>query len=312
MSNYLDLKKLYSFLTIAETGSFAHAAQMLNYSPATITVQIQQLEQELGTFLFDRIGKKIFLTNDGYRLYHYAQKLLALSEEAKEALSPDTSLPGGHLRIGTIHSLCLGLMPSLLYKFNHKYPEVCISVTSDTPSNLYEKLAYNDLDIVMVLDEPICRSEFSTILQLPMDVAFCAAPNHPLCTGAEICLDELLSYPCILTEKNASYRRTLENALARHQRHISPVLESDDTGLIIQLLTHGMGYSVLPQFLIQEALDKEELVILPVADLSLQVQLQIFYHSEKYVNRAMQLFLSVASDHLSTLDSPGFSQNMVL
>ena len=304
MAKYLDLKKLHSFLTIAETGSFARAAQLLNYSPATITVQIQQLEQELGTCLFDRIGKKIFLTNDGHRLYSYAQKLLCLCEETTAALCPDTSLPGGRLRIGTIHSLCLGLLPSLLRRFHQKYPEVCISVASNTPVNLYDQLLCNDLDIVMVLDEPVCRAEFATVLQLPMQVVFCAAPDHPLCTGRNISLDELLSYPCILTEKDASYRRTLEHALAEHQRQISPILESDDTGLIIQLLTHGMGYSVLPQFLIQDALDSGALVSLPVPDLSLQLQLQIFYHAEKFIAREMRLFLMEATDYLSHLYGP--------
>ena len=305
MNEYLDLKKLLSFVTIAETCSFARAAELLSYSPATITVQIQQLEWELGTCLFDRIGKKIFLTNDGRRLYHYGQQLLRLSEETTDALRVDGSLPGGRLRIGTINSLCGGLLPPLLQSFHRHYPGVSISVTSDTPANLYEHLSYNDLDFVLVLDEPVCRPDFTSVLRLPMQVEFCAAPTHPLNTGGAVSLDALLEHPCILTEKDASYRRTLERALAERRRYIAPILESDDTGLLIQLLTQGMGYSVLPRFLIQDALNSGALVTLPVPDLALEIQLQMFYHTGKYVDREMQLFLSVASRHLSQLVQSG-------
>lgn len=304
MGEYLDLKKLHSFVTIAETGSFVRAAELLSYSPAAITVQIQQLERELGTCLFDRIGKKVFLTNDGRRLYTYGQKLLRLSEEASDALGPDAPPPGGRLRIGTISSLCGSLLPPLLHRFHRRYPGVCISVASDTPANLYERLAYNDLDFVIVLDEPVCRAEFAPVLRLPMQVEFCAAPGHPLHTGRSVSLDALLACPCILTEKDASYRRTLERALAERRRYIAPILESDDTGLIIQLLTQGMGYSVLPRFLIRDALASGALVTLPVPELSLQIQLQMFYHTGKYVDREMRLFLSAATRHLSRLCRP--------
>lgn len=298
ISKILDLKKVYSFTKVVETNSFARAAELLSYSPAALTLQIQSLEKDLDITLIDRLGKKISLTNAGVQFYEYAKELLHLNEDAIDAFQRDDSELCGHLRIGTISSLCSCLFPMLLNKFHTSYPLLSISVVTDTPAVLYKKLSYNELDIIIVLDEPLCRPDFISILSLPTSVVFCASKNHPLAGNKDISMDSLLAYPCILTEDGASYRHVFEKVLASKGKNVSPIVETDNVDLIFPLLKSSNEFSVLPSILFKSTPYSEEIVPLSLPNLDLSVQMQIFCNKNKYICREMKVFISIAKLHI--------------
>lgn len=298
ISKLLDLKKVNSFIKVVETNSFARAAELLSYSPAALTVQIQSLEKDLDITLIDRLGKKLSLTNAGVQFYEYAKEILHLNEEAIDAFHRDDSELCGHLRIGTISSLCSCLFPMLLNKFHTSYPLLSISVVTDTPAVLYRKLSYNELDIIIVLDEPLSRPDFISVLSLPTSVVFCASKNHPLAENKDISLDTLLAYPCILTEEGASYRRIFEQALARKKKNVRPIIETDNVELIFSLLQSSNEFSVLPSVLFNSTHYSREIVPLPAPTLDLNIQMQVFCNKNKYISREMEVFISIAKLHI--------------
>ena len=107
----MELREIRTFLQIAQKQSFSKAADVLGYTQAAVSIQIKQLESELGTRLFDRIGKHISLTHQGKAFYQYALRITSEIEEAKDVLSGSQDL-NGTLRIGTIESICSSILIS--------------------------------------------------------------------------------------------------------------------------------------------------------------------------------------------------------
>lgn len=114
----MDFRQLTTFVTIAKLQSFSLAAQDLDYAQSTITTQIQLLEKELGVKLFERLGHRITLTSKGSRLLPFAEQILKLTSEAKDAME-DSGLPRGTLTVGAVESLCVMRLPKLLKAYRY-------------------------------------------------------------------------------------------------------------------------------------------------------------------------------------------------
>src|SRR5437667_9141173 len=119
----MELRQLTTFRMVATTLSFSRAAQILNYVQSSVTTQIQVLEEELGVRLFDRLGKRVALTDAGKRFLPYAEKILSLSEEARQAVA-DEEVPTGSLTISASETLCTYRLPALLRQFHDRFPQV--------------------------------------------------------------------------------------------------------------------------------------------------------------------------------------------
>lgn len=311
MENFLDLKKMNTFRKIAESGSFYKASIILGYSPAAVSIQIQQLELDLGIKLFDRLGKQVRLTDHGKQFYPYAEKILMLNEEVKESLIRKDDPLTGELRIGTIDSICDTLFPQVLAEFYEKNPNVSVEVSVCTPSELFEGVKHNNIDIMLLLDKPCVSRDFVTDVQVITDVVFCASKKHPLVAKSQIDLEEILEYPCILTEKNSSYRYILESRLSDLGFGISPSIESHNTNLIIKLLCNNMGYSVLPRFLIEPKLRDDVLKVLPIRDFDIKVSYQVLHKKDRFVNRQMECFINLLKKQAGMLQVTNKYQDIV-
>lgn len=150
----MEFREITTFLQVAQHQSFSKAARQLGYSQAAVTIQIKQLENELGVHLFDRIGKQISLTHQGQVFYQYAISIQKDLAQARQAVS-DSSELNGKLCLGTIESICASIFPELLSEYHRLYPEVTISIVTDSPDVLLERMNENAIDIVYLLDRRI-------------------------------------------------------------------------------------------------------------------------------------------------------------
>ena len=151
---FMEIRNLITFTKVAETQSLSKAAAALGYAQSTVTMQMQQLEQELGIHLFDRIGKQTVLTHQGEIFYQHA---VSIMKEVSCALSSvaETREITGVLNIGTIESICATIFPELLELFHERWPKVTFSITLDSPEVLMDRLDKNSLDLVYLLDQRI-------------------------------------------------------------------------------------------------------------------------------------------------------------
>ena len=286
----MEFREISTFLQVAQYQSFSKAARHLGYSQAAVTIQIKQLEQELGVHLFDRIGKQISLTHQGQVFYQYAVSIRNELEQAKNAVS-DPSTLSGKLCLGTIESIC----PDLLAEYHRLHPEVTISIVTDSPGVLLDRMNENTIDIVYLLDRRIYDNRWCKTLEEPEENIFVASPDHELAlVKRELELDEVLRFPFFLTEKDASYRHMLEQYLASINRSVKPFLEIGNTEFIIHMLLKNTGISFLPKFTVQRELQQKQLTALNVRGFQMQTWRQIFYHKNKWVTREMQEFLRLA------------------
>lgn len=290
----MEFREISTFLQVAQYQSFSKAARHLGYSQAAVTIQIKQLEQELGVHLFDRIGKQISLTHQGQVFYQYAVSIRNELEQAKNAVS-DPSTLSGKLCLGTIESICASIFPDLLAEYHRLHPEVTISIVTDSPGVLLDRMNENTIDIVYLLDRRIYDNRWCKTLEEPEENIFVASPDHELALAKrELELDEVLRFPFFLTEKDASYRHMLEQYLASINRSVKPFLEIGNTEFIIHMLLKNTGISFLPKFTVQRELQQKQLTALNVRGFQMQTWRQIFYHKDKWVTREMQEFLRLA------------------
>ena len=290
----MEFREITTFLQVAQHQSFSKAARQLGYSQAAVTIQIKQLENELGVHLFDRIGKQISLTHQGQVFYQYAISIQKDLAQARQAVS-DSSELNGKLCLGTIESICASIFPELLSEYHRLYPEVTISIVTDSPDVLLERMNENAIDIVYLLDRRIYDNRWHKTLEIPEENIFVASPGHELAQAArELELDEVLQFPFLLTEKDASYRHMLEQYLAASDRSIRPFLEIGSTEFIIHMLLKNTGISFLPEFTIRREVEQKRLTALKVRGFQMQTWRQFFYHKDKWVTREIQEFLRLA------------------
>lgn len=135
---------MHIFLESTRTLNFTKAAENLGYTQANVTIQIEQLEEELHTPLFNRIGKSITLTDAGSQLIPLALKMIHMEEQM---LNVDTNTKdNGSIRIGDCDSLCVYRLPRIIYQYKQRYPNVNISLTILKCSEFYSTLANNQID----------------------------------------------------------------------------------------------------------------------------------------------------------------------
>ena len=293
----MEFREISTFLQVAKFKSFSRAAEQLGYTQAAVTIQIKNLENELGVHLFDRIGKQTLLTHQGRIFYNYASNITREISQAKDALSNPDELTG-KLCLGTIESVCASVFPVLLRQYHRRYPKVNIKIVTDSPEILLHMMDKNTLDIVYFLDKPVYNTKWVKVLEKPEEVFFVSSSENPLSKRRELNLDEVICQPFISTEKDASYRLLLEESLAEKGYELHPFLETGNTEFIINQLRHNLGVSFLPGFIVKKDLDEGRLSRLDVRDFHLQVCRQIVYHKDKWVTREMKAFLELAQDFL--------------
>ena len=286
----MEIRNLITFLRIAECQSFTKAAAELNYSQAAVTIQIHELEKELNTRLFDRMGKRISLTQQGECFLLHARRILEEVNHAKQAVTIDSQL-NGNLRIGSVESLCSAKFPTLLSEFHQRYPQVTLCIKTAPPNQLLTMMEQNEIDLAYLLDSKRSHRNWIKAYEAPEEIVFATSCNHPLAQRKQLSLDDLLNEKFILTENNVSYRYALEQHLTAQHKSITPYLEIGNTDFIIQFIQANMGISLLPKFAIEEAVSNKTLTILPINDFQLTSWRQIFYHKNKWITGEMEAFL---------------------
>lgn len=291
----MELRNIKTFQCVAEQCSFSKAAVMLGYSQSTVTTQIQQLEQEFGTLLFERIHKTVRLTAAGTEFVGFAQKMLLTADEAKNAMK---RLPeeNGELRIAMAESLCSTFFPDILERYHKEYPNVDLSITTGGTDDIFYMLRHNEADMVYTLDRRIYSPDLVTALEKEEDVYFVASPSYSA-AGKAVTLEELTKYDFILTEKNMSYRKHLDELMASKSLQIRPFLELGSVEMIRTLVERGIGISFLPCYAVKDSIKNGTLVKIDVSENQIEVWRQLIYHKNKWVSPAMRAMIKLIKEY---------------
>lgn len=283
----MELKNLESFIQVAELGSFTKAAKRLGYTQSTVSFQIRQLEEELGVPLFERIHHTVKLTAKGRSVQRLAHEMLQAAEDMKRTAGESRSLKGT-IRAAMAASLCTQLFCHDFTSFRQRYPDISLTVTTGTTEEMFRMLNQNEVDLVYTLDNHIYDRNYITASEEEVSVHFVASSESPLAVRKQVSAEELISCPAILTEKNVSYRKLLDEYLASHSLELLPYLEIGDTSLICSMVEAGMGISFLPDFVTEASVRAGRMIRFSVPEISVCIWKQMLYHREKWVSPEMQ------------------------
>ena len=295
----MELRQLQTFVTITQTESFSRAAEILGYTQSALTVQIRLLENELGVKLFDRMGKKVYLTAAGRQFLDHATQIIRDINRAREFAKSEEELCGP-IHVGTLESLCFSKLPRILNSFRSRHPRVPVKITASTPNQLIDMMERNQLDLIYILDRPRYNDNWNKVMEVREPIVFVASPSCGLGGDRAIGLEEIMDEPFFLTEKNENYRRELDCFLESQGMVLTPFLEISNTEFIIRMIRKNRGISYLPLFAVQEYVKRGELAVLDVADFRLAMYQQVIYNRNKWVTKEMDAFIRITANHSGT------------
>ena len=288
----MTIIQLDTFLSIEKTGSFSGAAAELGYAQSTVTMQMKQLEEELGCLLFDRLGKKVVLTAEGERLLEYARKMIEIEREIRLAV-PEGPEPAGILRLGISESLCYNRLPDILMEYKKAYPGVTMEIHFIMHDTFPAMLKNGALDMVYTLNPLIESEELKLLYQKKESLGFYAAPKDPLVPRRAVREADLEGVPLLLTSHKCSFRAMLLSALEK--RNITPriALETTNKTILKQFAQNGLGIAFIPDMVAEDEVENGALVRLAWKGDPFPIYSQIFVHKDKHVNPAMNAFIDL-------------------
>ncbi|MBE6894211.1 MAG: LysR family transcriptional regulator [Ruminococcaceae bacterium] len=290
----MDLQGLNIFVHVAELNSFTKAGEMLGFSQPTISFQIKQLETELGVQLFDRIGHTIKLTDAGRKALAYAQKICNTSKEMLQGNIADKEITGT-VRMATADSLCTPLIANWYAGFKEKYPNISLNIKTAGTGDLFKLIDHNEADVVCTLDSHIYDTNYVIVSEEKIGVHFVVSKLNPLAVKKNVNINDLLLQPFLLTEKGMSYRRILDEELAKHSIEIKPVLEISSADIICRFVAANVGVSFLPDYVTENAVNLGEIVRLNVKDFDINVWKQLLHHKDKWISAPMKIVMEEMS-----------------
>ena len=249
----MDTQALTAFLAVAESGSFSTAAERLFLTQPAVSKRIAQLEQQLGTRLFDRVGRRIRLTEAGEALLPRARQVLLDLEDMSRAISNLTGTVSGTLRIGPSHHIGLHRLPPVLRRFSREYPDVKLDIHFIDSEEAWEAVLHGDLEmgVVTLPPQPDPRLHSQAVWQDPL--VFMAAPEHPLARLDRVTLETLTGYSAILPSPVTFTRRIVESLFEEQALTLNISMSTNYLETIHMMVSIGLGWSVLPETMLDDS-----------------------------------------------------------
>ena len=283
----MEFAALKAFVAVAETGSFSLAAERLFLTQPAVSKRIAALESELDARLFDRIGRTVTLTEGGVALLPRAQKLLMELEDSIRAISSLSGEVRGTLRFATSHHIGLHRLPPTLKRFTQMYPQVRLDIRFMDSEAACVAVEQGELElgIVTLPPEPSIKLTTEVIWEDPLGIV--VSRNHPLAEQADVTLDQLAQHVAVLPATNTYTRQIAELAFSRLGLTLEIALSTNYLETIKMLVSVGIGWSLLPNTMLDKHISK-----LSVEELSLQRSLGIVYHRDRTLSNAARALIS--------------------
>lgn len=288
----MEFRQLQSFLTITQAGTFAQAAEQLGYTQPTLTTHIQALEKELQVKLFDRLGHRIRLTREGEQFLGYAERILKLTQEAADTLSPDKS-SCGKLIIGASETFSVLRLPALLKEFRQKYPSIAIELQFGDITKFHADLKNNVIDLAFILAGKNTYPDLTPEVLCAEPMSFIVSPDHHFARQSVLDLADLATEDFIVTQSGCAYREYIERLLEKNDIHPRSFMKVKNIEAIKQFVISGLGLAILPHVYIEKELKHNQLIELPWTGPDFGMYTQIIYHKDKWLSPILLSFLEL-------------------
>jgi DNA-binding transcriptional LysR family regulator len=288
----MEIRHLQTFITIVEFEGFTKAAEHLGYAQSTITSHIQILENELGKSLFDRLGKKIVLTNVGKELVPYAKQMLHVYKEIKNITSEQNGVCGD-LIVGAGESLTIYRLGRILKEYKKSFPKVNIILKDSICSDLRSKLQSGELDIILTIEPQIMDIDLVVKNLKDECMVIIGAPDADLEFLTTNFENEVATESIIFSEKGCSFRISFENYLKQKKIKYANPLEFSSIEAIKNCVMNGLGISFLPFYTVRNEIKEGSLKMIEVKEPCDKFRTQLAYHKNKSISLPMSKLIEI-------------------
>jgi LysR family transcriptional regulator, low CO2-responsive transcriptional regulator len=285
---HVTLRQLKVFESVARHLSFSRAAEELHLTQPAVSMQIKQLEDNVGLPLFEQMGKKIYLTDAGNELYYYSRAISQQLADMELALDELKGLERGKLNISVV-STANYFAPHLLAKFCQRYSGVTVSLHVSNRETVLKQLADNLTDLAIMGQPP---EDLDIASQSFMDnpLVVVAPPDHPLSSAHRIPVERLEWETFLVREPGSGTRSAMERFFSAHQININRGMETDTNEAIKQAVQAGMGLAIMSLHTVELELETKRLKVLDVQDFPIMRHWHVVHRKNKRLSSAAQAF----------------------
>ncbi|HWP83981.1 MAG TPA: LysR substrate-binding domain-containing protein, partial [Terriglobia bacterium] len=282
----MELDQITAFLEVARQQSFSRAAEKLYRTQPAISAQIRALEQECGQKLFDRLGRRIFLTRAGEVLFEYGEKLVELHRETLQRVREAHGSAAGNLVVGANEATCLYVLPQVFAEFKRKHPQVGISIYRNFSHKILQKMAENQVDLGIVT-LPVRQNNLKVIPFFEDELWVVMPPTHKLAKRASVKLEDLVGEPLIFP-KGGHTRELLEKLFRKHRDRLQISMELASVETIKKFVAVGLGISLLSRSYAEMEVRSGLLKLVPLQGVDLHRRLGLVYRTDRHLSKAAQ------------------------
>lgn len=286
----MDTQALKAFIAVVEAGSFSAAADSLHITQPAVTKRIQGLESQLGTPLFDRFQRRIVLTEAGRVLLPHAQAALQQLGRAELEIQNLSGKVGGPLALATSHHIGLHRLPTVLRHYTRLFPDVDLQLHFMESEKAYEAVLTGDVELAFATLSPEAQASIESAPIWEDRLTFVVAPNHPLRNLCSPELEDLVAYSAILPAPFTHTYRIVKRLFTERDIPLTAVMPTNYLETIKMMVSVGMGWSVLPESMLDNSLCALQLGV------SLRRSLGVIYHRNRILSNAAQAIVQQAKD----------------
>lgn len=288
----MEVRQLHIFRTLAEELNFTRTAERVHTVQSNVTAQIKALEDELGVPLFDRLGRRVALTDAGNRFLPFAEQALATMEQGEQAIRTGT-VPTGPLRISAPESVLTYRLPQVLHAFRRRFPHVELVFKPHLSATMDIELETGKLDIAIGMCDTPSNPARKTMRLQTEKIFLIADPAHPLVARESVKPGDLAGQTLLLTESGCGYRSKLDRVLALQNIRPGNITEFSSVEAIKECVRMGMGLALLPAIAVWRELREKQFIPLRWSGPSLDIDTHVIWHKDKWISPAMAAFLEL-------------------
>lgn len=290
----MTLRHLKIFLRVYECMSFTKAGALLHLAQPSVSLAIKELEEYYQKPLFDRIKHKIYPTEYGEQLYHYALHILSLYDEMETNIK-DWNLKKV-IKIGSSITIGNQILPDLIMAFHATHPDIKVEVMIHNSITIEQYILENKIDLALIENEPT-MDQIASFPFMSDSLCSLAHPDNPLVMKKNVTLQDLNEHNFLVREHGSSVREIVESVFLMNQVPLKPSWESSSTQAIIHAVTCNLGVTTLPYQLVKNKLEQQELAMLHVPKLNIKRHYNIIYYRDKYLAKVVKEFMEVCKTY---------------
>lgn len=285
----MELRQLKYFITSADTLNFTEAARQCFITQSTLSQQIKQLETELGVQLFERIGKRVFLTETGRDFLPYARQTVADADYGVQRIKDMEDLKTGRLCIGTTFGLS-ALITDAIARFSEQYPEIHFEVMFLKQDELIDAVRERKVDFALTFE--MMEKDDLLTEQPAMTYHLCAivSDQNPLAQQATVSLRQLADYNICTPARGMNARRMFDSLTNKKGIELQPKLEINEIHTLLHLVRTGRWVAILVDSITH---GEEGLCAVPLREAALPMPVVWLYPKDMYIRKAMQKFMEL-------------------